>query len=206
MKKVIIIIALALATAVCANAQVRAEVALNSSALKFSSGSSEYTAEAGFGPGVKLFYQFLGNESWGLEAGLGYMGRAITTKQVDLSIFGNGQATMKVSSIEVPVHVLFNLRLGNVLAITPLIGVYADYHVAGKNMASVSTISTTTDPFEGSNGLKRFDVGGDDELMLTLFNKFTLGVGVQYGFMNMCKSNDVSIKPATVYFALGWKF
>jgi len=208
MKKFFISGILAIATAICANAQFRIEASLNASSLRFSENNYSYTSNGGLGFGAKAFYQFVGDEKWGVEAGLGYMNRSTKSEKADSKLLGSTQATLTVHTIELPVHVFYNIQIGNNFAITPLIGIYADGHVAGKTKATTGSyieVSGEGNPFEGEGAMKRFDIGGDDELLFTI-SDFTIGLGIQYGFMNMCKDSSIKMSPATTYVAIGWKF
>jgi len=208
MKKFIISGILAITTVLCANAQVRIEASLNSSSLVFSYDNYSYTTNAGLGFGAKALYQLVGNEKWGIEAGLGYMNRSAKSENADSELLGSTHATITVHTVELPVHIFYNIRIGDNFAITPLIGFYADGHVAGKTKATTGSyieVSGESNPFSGEGAMKRFDIGGDDELLFTISN-FTIGIGLQYGLLNMCKDSDIRVTPATSYIALGWKF
>lgn len=205
MKKIIITLALAAASIICANAQVRIEVAGNTSTIGISSGNSTYTLDAGLGAAVRGFYCLESASNWGLEFGVSYVGRNSKSKKAS-ELFDSATATMKVSSLEIPVHGYYNIKIGDAFAITPMIGLYAGYRLNGQVNGGVGGITVGTDPFEGENGLRRFDFGSDEELLFTIANRMTIGVGLQFGLLNMCKSDDVMMTPVTVYAALGWKF
>lgn len=206
MKKAIITIILALAATFGANAQVRVEAALDMSKIKFGARSVSYSTKYGLAPAARVFYQFNEAEDLGTEIGIAYMGRKTQSEKADISILGTNMADMTISAIEIPIHEFYNFHVSDAFTITPMLGLYFDYNVAGKVTAGGSVLQVTSDPFEGDNGLKRFDFGTDDEILFTIMDRFTLGVGYQHGFFNMLKSSDVDASFSNFYFAAGIKF
>ena len=197
MKKIIVTIAAALMACVCANAQFRVDVNASTTVYSF----DNVSIDSKLAPAVRVYTNVLDNGRSGLELGLGYVQR----KGVNNS--GGDNKEMTINDLELPVRFFYNIKLGNILTITPLIGVYADYAIGGKTVLGVgSTNLVENSPFDGAQGMKRFDFGGDDEILLTIGQHLTAGVGVQYGFLNLCKDSTISVKPATAYLGIGWRF
>lgn len=191
MKKIIVTIAAALMACVCANAQFRVDVNASTTVYSF----DNVSIDSKLAPAVRVYTNVLDNGRSGLELGLGYVQR----KGVNTE--------MTINDLELPVRFFYNIKLGNILTITPLIGVYADYAIGGKTVVGVgSTNLVENSPFDGAEGMKRFDFGGDDEILVTIGQHLTAGIGVQYGLLNICKDSDIVVKPATAYLGIGWRF
>ena len=206
MKKIIITLALAAASIVCANAQVRIEGALTTTSYAFKSGQENIISKNGLGPAGRIFYYLESTSNFGLEIGAGYTGRSTVLNSLSI-LSTNIDTNVSTSTIEVPIHGYYNIKIGRILAITPMIGLYADYHIGGKLVTGTSSASVNGNPFEGYPYLKKFNFGTDNELLITIAETFTVGAGIQYSFLNMCaKSEDPAIIPCTAYFAVGVKF
>lgn len=197
MKKIIVTIAAALMACICANAQFRVDVNASTTVYSF----DNVSIDSKLAPAVRVYTNVLDNGRSGLELGLGYVQRKGVNNP------GGVNSEMTINDLELPVRFFYNIKLGKILTITPLIGVYADYAIGGKTVLGVgSTNLVENSPFDGAQGMKRFDFGGDDEILLTIGEHLTAGVGVQYGLLNICKDSDIVVKPATAYLGIGWRF
>lgn len=194
MKKILLTIALIAAAAFGANAQLRVEAGLNSGWYSFDDGMSTYDLTAGYGPKLAVYYTLCGNERAGVEAGLSFA--QINAKNETL------KSKISVSNIQIPVRAFYAFALGNV-SIVPGIGLYAGYGLGGKTTLADAV---ENDPFEGPEGLKKFDLGIDDEILLGFGEHFTAGIGTQNSLFNLCKDKDVKTKSTSLFITVGWRF
>ena len=197
MKKILISFALVAAAAVSAHAQLRVEALGNFASYDFSGGISNQTASSKFGFGLRGLYSLTPEtSSAGVELGLGYL--------MDQAYNSVTDATITIHNVQIPVHAFYNWEVGNAI-IKPCVGLYAGYAVSGKTVVGSGSISVTNDPFEGDTGLKKFDVGTEDEILLC-FGRYAIGVGTQYSFLNLCKDSSVKVKYNSLYITLGYSF
>lgn len=196
MKKILVTLAAALLVCVCANAQFRVDVNASTTVYTVQGERSSYSLDTDLAPIVRA-YTNIGGERFGVELGLGFIQRK------GLDSIGSMTSKKTINSVEVPARLYFNIGLGDLLTITPLVGVYGDYAFNGSVKTNEGGNSS---PFEGPDAFKRLDYGTDNELMLTFGRHFTLGLGFQYSFCNVSESELVNINAAAGYLGIGWKF
>lgn len=190
MKKVLTIIALIAASAFSAKAQLRIEAGAGIGNYKVSI-NSDHTANVT--PELKVMYEFGAFGEGGFDAGFEFHMHKITNKDIN--------SKMSISNLDIPFHAYYNLNFGN-LMITPYVGFYAGYAVGGKT--TVAKVETS--PFDGPQGMKKFDFGFDSEIVITLKKHLTFGIGLQNGFINLSKDKDFNCKSNAAYAAVGWRF
>lgn len=197
MKKLFISIVLVAAAAFSANSQIRVEAIGDFSKLTFTEGSVKQDTKAEFGFGLRAFYTVASTDDAGIDVGLGYM---FTKSSNDAT-----KATISINSLQLPFHGYYSWNLGNV-TVTPYAGFYFGYALSGKTTFDASIAEVDADPFEGDYGLKKFDLGSDDEIIVKFGGHFNVGAGLQYSFLNLCKSKDVRVDATTFFFSLGYSF
>lgn len=197
MKKILLTVALIAAAAFSANSQIRVEAVGNLATVTFSAGSVKQDAKAEFGFGARAFYAYHLQGDSGFDFGLSFM----STKSTNEATKG----TLCLNNLQLPIHAFYDLNLGGV-KITPYLGLYAGYALSGKSVFDVSVAKVDADPFAGEGGMKRFDFGSDDEILVTFGGHFNVGVGVQISCLNLCKDKDVDIQYNNLFFSLGYAF
>lgn len=190
MKRIFIIIALVAASAFSAKAQLRVEAGVGTGNYKVSI-DSEHTANVT--PVLKAMYEFGTFGEGGFDAGVEFRMHKITNK--------SESRKLSISNLDIPFHAYYNLNFGN-LMITPYVGFYAGFAVGGKT--TVASIETS--PFDGPQGMKKFDFGFDSEIVITLKRHLTFGIGLQNGFLNLSKDKNFNCKSNAAYAAVGWRF
>lgn len=191
MKKIIVIIALIAASAFSAKAQPRIEAGVGVGNYVF---DYDNELDGKVTPRIKVAYEFAQFGEGGFDAGLEFCQHKLANKDL--------KSKMVISNIDIPFHVYYNLNFGG-LMLTPYIGFFTGFAVDGK---TTLVDKVTTSPFDGPEGMKKFDFGFDCELVLTLNQHLTFGIGSQNGFLNLCKDKDVNVKSNNVYAAVGWRF
>lgn len=193
MKKIILTIALVAAAAISANAQLRVEAG-------FSAGNYVYddvTTNPRMAPQVRAFYEIC---HFGENAGL-EVGAAITGHKAHQKDF---KSTTSTTNLDIPAHLFYNLNFGGVV-ITPMIGLYGSYAVSGKFKGPDLKVDMYKEA-DFDAGIKRFDLGMDDELLITIRDHFTVGLGGQIGFLNISDVKGVKTRSNAMYVTVGWKF
>lgn len=196
MRKLIFAVALVFAATFSAKSQVRVEALGNFSSLDFDSGYLEASTTAGFGYGVRALYNLIQQNDAGLAVGLGFM----STKSSNDS----NKGTITLNNLQLPIHAYYGWDLGK-FSLSCNVGFYAAYAISGNTSLDMDIAKLNNNPFEGEGGMKRFDFGSDDEILFNL-GHVTLGIGLQYGFLNLCKYKDIKIQADNVYFAVGYAF
>lgn len=192
MKKIFVTLAILASAVLSANAQIRVEIGANLGSYRF----DDYKMDSKFAPKAAVYYNFLNdNDGNGLEVGL-----ALTQYKIENSAT---KGTMTISNIQVPVRGTYCFNFNDNFALMGGVGLYAGYAADGK---TVLPGSITNDPFEGEGGMKKFDFGSDDTLLLKIMDKFCIGLGYQYSFLNLCKSKDVKVEGSAFSFNLGYIF
>lgn len=194
MKKIILTIALIAAAAISANAQLRIEAGIG--AGDYSSNDAENTGKTRMTPQVRAMYQIYEfGQNAGIELGVGLAGHKLHSKEI--------KTTVALTNVDIPVHAFYNLDFGGVV-ITPMIGLYAGFAAKGTLKVGDTKINMYSDDYD--DPLKRFDIGMDDELLLTFREHFTVAIGGQVGFLNLSPVKDVHIKSNSMFVSVGWKF
>lgn len=191
MKRIFVLLAFLAVAAVSANAQFRVEAGVNFGSYKFDNKSLDSK------PAVKaaVYYGFFGDRNGDLEMGLAYTQYKIGNSE--------NNATMTISNIQLPVRGTYTLDITDNFSIVGVIGLYAGYAFDGKTVISDSI---TNNPFEGEGGMKRWDFGTDDGVYVRLMNRFSIGIGYQDSFRNLCKSDSINVKGDAISFTLGYIF
>lgn len=190
MKKILVSIALIAAAAFSANAQYRVEAGIRLACYEF----NDTDLFGPVAPEVRAFANLVNFADGGIEIGLGFGQDAITNESL--------KSKMNISNLELPIHLFYGFDLGHCnLAIYA--GLYGSYALAGKTVTAEKLIN---DPFDGPTGMKRANFGLDDELILTIRNQLTIGIGAQSGFLNVCKDKDISVNAAAFFATIGWRF
>lgn len=195
MKKIIITIALIAAAAFSANAQLRIEAGIGAGNYTYDSGTKVSTRMT---PQVRALYEIVEfSPNAGLELGAGLACHKVHDK--------NLKSTMAVTTVDIPAHIFYNLDFGGVV-ITPMVGLYGAIAAKGTLKIGENKGDNKIDIFEDNNYVKRFDFGTDDEVLLTFRDHFTVGVGGQFGFLNLSQTKNVKMHSNTMYVTVGWKF
>ncbi len=158
----------------------------NASTIRNANFGMENT-EVKYRPGfhVGLMGQYMFDSNLGLETGLYYstLGVNINAKE------GSGKTTMSPSYLQLPLSLLYKIRVGENLSLNPSLGIYAGYGVGGKiKITGTQDENEEYDYFGKDEGEKdfnnRFDMGATAGLTLQ-FEKFMIGLGYDYGFMKI---------------------
>lgn len=194
MKKIILTIALIAAAAISANAQLRIEAGIG--AGDYSSKDAVNTGKTRMTPQIRGMYQICEfGQNAGIELGLGLAAHKVHSKEI--------KTTITVTNIDIPAHLFYNLDFGGVV-ITPMVGLYAGFAAKGTAKVGDAKIDMYSDDFD--DPLKRFDIGMDDELLLTFRDHFTVGLGGQIGFLNLSPDKNIHINSNCMFVSVGWKF
>ena len=196
MKKLFITLAVLAAAAFSANAQFRVEAGVNLASYKFTGYTTTQTTNAKPNFRVSALYDFIDSADWAFETGLTLSGTTCyrTTASVD--------ATMKAMNLDLPIRGAYTWRVTDNFWVTPSIGLYVGVGLSNKTEAA----GITTDNLAENGDLKRFRFGTDDELLLTIAQHITIGIGYFDSLYNMCKDTDCTIKDSGVYFTVGYAF
>lgn len=125
-------------------------------------------------------------------------------KGTKISLLGDA-TKMNLNFLEIPVNVGFKIPLGETLAISPFVGVYAGYAISGKQKYDGESFDLFEKDEDGEVLLKRFDLGGNVGLGLHLGNRAILTGQYSHGLANLNNLADES-KVTTRTSTLGLTF
>lgn len=206
MKKIILSIA-ALAVTVFASAQLplRVDVMGNFSQYSFrGSNTLRETLDSEFAFGARAMFDVSKqNDNSTFEIGLGYQANKTHNSQ--------NHKTMTIHNLTLPFGYSYEHHLGNSNVIfSPRLGFFLAYAIDGKTALTTNSLEVSASPFEGDGGLKRFDIGSDDQLAFIFADHISVSVGYQFSligaFGTLCKDKDVDVNYDNLYISVGYKF
>jgi len=117
---------------------------------------------------------------------------------------------LNLSYLQLPIHVGYKLAITETTKINFHAGPYVAYGIDGKWKASASGVSESIDAFgdealEEALKLKRFDFGLGLGAGVE-FGKFGVGLGYDFGLMNICDETGIKVRNMNGYLTLGYKF
>lgn len=159
-------------------------------------GDADMDAKIGFNAGVTMDYAIT-NEMYVLT------GLELNSKGAKQSLEGD-KVTMNLLYLQLPVHFGYKLQVAEATKLVFHAGPYVGFGVAGKSSATVDGEKVKEDSF-GDEGFKRFDFG----LGLGVgaeFGKIGVGLGYDFGLLNIIDANGASVKNGNFYVSVGYKF
>lgn len=159
-------------------------------------GDADMDAKIGFNAGVTMDYAIT-NEMYVLT------GLELNSKGAKQSLEGD-KVTMNLLYLQLPVHFGYKLQVAEATKLVFHAGPYVGFGVAGKSSATVDGEKVKEDSF-GDEGFKRFDFG----LGLGVgaeFGKIGVGLGYDFGLLNIIDADGASVKNGNFYVSVGYKF
>lgn len=156
---------------------------------------SESDAKIGFNVGVTLDYSF--TPEFYLLTGL-----ELTTKGFKVDLV---DATSNLMYLQLPVHVGYKLPVAETTKIVFHAGPYVAYGIGGKTKATNTEYGKISANSFSTGGYKEFDFG----LGLGVgaeFGKFGVGLGYDFGLINVVDMDGVSVRNMNGYLTVGYKF
>lgn len=192
MKRTILTVAL-LALCAAANAQMSDFFyKLEGGAVFGKLSSTVYDSKMGTGWMARGYVQIFETDNAGLEAGVGV--QDLRSSNAIPVIGGKWQ----VMNIEVPLRSVYRLDLG-MATVAPAVGLYFSYGLK-------ATDGTLNLYRSGVDALKRFNMGIDATIDFILVDFIKIGVGYQYGWINMSKAEVGKLRPWALSVTAGVTF
>jgi len=168
----------------------------------------------GFNAGVTLDYAF--TPDLYLLTGLEFTTKGFKLdEKLDLGDFGFGgignvdaKVTFNPMYLQIPVHVGYKLTIADNTRINFHAGPYVAYGVGGKITAKVNVAGAEGKESEsifGDGKFKRFDFGLGLGAGVE-FGKIGVGLGYDFGLVNILDANGASVKNGNAYLSVGYKF
>lgn len=153
----------------------------------------------GFNVGVTLDYALTDARDWYLMTGLEYTTKGAKGKKV-----GDIKPSVNAAYLQLPVHVGYKFDVTEATRLSFHAGPYLAYGVNGKRKFKEGSAELSLDTFD-DNAYKRFDfglgLGAGAE-----FGKIGVGLGYDFGLLNIADAKDVTIRNGNAYLTVGYKF
>lgn len=215
----VILFAVALLIGVSASAQDDKKLTLG---VKAGANMSNVTGDLddtkvkiGFNVGVTLDYAF--TPEWFLMTGLEFTTKGLkqegTFDAEDFGFDGLGDVDVKLTYnpmyLQLPIHAGYKLEVADNTKINFHAGPYLAYGIGGKITAKAEVAGVEgkekTDIFGDDGLLKRFDFGVGLGAGVE-FGKIGVGLGYDFGLVNIIDVKGASVKNSNAYLTVGYKF
>ncbi len=178
---------------------------VNFSNMTYEEGDISYTPDTHTGWHVGVAVDFPLLESLYIQSGLYYTVKGCKEEaEIETS-------TYTPAYLEIPVLASYRYNFSDAAQLQINVGPYFAYGVGGKVKWESKVESGEEDFFgdeneKGSFGAKRFDIGLQVGLGLTIAQHYYVGAGYEFGFTNIVRDNDDKLKNKNFFISVGYQF